>query len=752
MSKKLGTQGTNPLYDFPSDIVPEDEGEKQKWMRACSDAIYMRMSMQYNQNDFENYDFAQGILNEDDFAHMTRIFGGKGNRVLPTPIQAVNGIARMVNDVIGRADEVPFAWEMSVVNPEAISEKLERLVDRQVEKLTRYARQNTGVNTILGRPLHDDDVYPVSPQELESETMLTYQEEDEKQVSMALRYLLEDKKQALKHRFIHGGLYNYIITGKIAFCARIDMANPTFDYIDTKHLIWDWENESPWIQKGRYAGYNFSMTPQAVIDRCPNMTEEEVRMIQTEMTAFAAGTLANSYYWFRHERYRTMNYVGQVQRWKGMKKKLCKITVNPYDADNPHVHFVKKKEEEGEGITYEYRYFNVQFECTRIGNVCYQMRESPLQLADEQEPSEIDLDIIGYIDPIPSLVQIVKPLEKMRIEALSTLSRLTTQTVGRILIVDEAIEQDGPENLYNMFAYRVYKVDSSMEGDQQGQGGSKTKQMPVSVDMGLSDSVNQLMMWLTFLDRTIMNITGMNETYQGGVKSDQGLGVTQLAVHQAQRALQPYYATFNTVVEQVLQKMTDMMRPAWAGKTTTRYWMGDKAANFFSLSPEVPWENRKYGVFMRNTVASEGKRQQLINMAAQLLPITKDPDLAMAIVKMGNAESAPEAEAIFSQGVRAMKKLQAYEMQMREQEIQNQRMAVQGKIQTDAAAEQQKNQTDIAVATIKDKGETQRLIMELEHAEAEQTVEQRGEVQRDMAKHLMQGDLFSMQNLQSQSE
>lgn len=752
--RAIGIKGAG-AFEFPSDIIPEDDDLYEAWMKQWSTAIYRYGTMVLDEKDIENYRHAQGILDESEFDHVTKLYCNPNSRkVLPVRIPKVNALPRIINDIIGQADEQNLSWNVAVVNEDAIVDKLEKLSQKQAEDLTRLARQQAGVTELLGRPVVEgDDNTPVDPAELEQRSMSTFHQENEINISKGLKYLMAKKTSNYRYKLIHQGLYNYAITGKVAFDTMIGMSDPEIEPIDSRTLCYDLESNSPFIQKGRFGGYYFGITPQEVIDKCPNLTEEEITKVQEMTRMFRQGELrGGSSYWFKHKRYNNLYFNGMKQYWKGLRKKLVKLSPNPYDEENPHVHFVSEEEmeawnkkkrllkengiEDTSGVTFERRYFNVVFECTRLTeDICYQMREMPNQLVNEEEPSEQELPLFGVVDDIPSIIELTKALDKLRIEAFTTVSRLTNQAVGKILVVDEATEEDDTDNMYNMMAYRVYRINSAKEGEIQS---GRPPMQPKEIDLGLSSAVNDIMRWIGFIDQNILQITGMNEQYQGNVKSDQGLGVTQLANQSAQRALQPYFATFYTVVEQTLQRVVDLMRPAWAGKTVTKYWMGDKMAEWFSLDPSTDWHADKYGLFLQNTIVDEKRHQFMVQMASQLLPIAKDPEMALAVIKMFNSDSAAEAEQIFEKGIDAMKKLQAEEMKMRQAEMEQRNQAMVQASQIKDKTEADKNQTVITKTGMEQEGETNRLQMELDFQMDEGTVKYKNEINQKIVDNLLE--------------
>lgn len=744
-TKKRDTQRPEML-SFPTNIVPADKTEEKKWAEQMADAIIQYGHSCFNSRDNNNFKYAQGEVPLSEFDHITKLYSNPNNKrfnkILPAKIRQVNAIAHMLNRVVGKVDAQDVKFNASVVNEDAVSTKLEDLSAEATKKLTRMARQTADVTTLLGMPLVEgDDVEPMNPQEVEEMNLSTWQQENEIQVSKALNYLMKKKNNYMKYKFSHQGLYGYLITGKMGFDTLIDLDEPNAQCIDPRFLIYDRSNNSPFIQHGRFAGYYYNGTPQEIIDRCPELEKADVDYLDEISSAFKNATLkGESPEWYIDEDVNLIYMNCYKVYWKALKRVKVKITPNRFDEDNPHVHFIgddeDANEEKGESI--EYRYISVIYECEKLGGrVYYQCRELPNQFIPNDMPAERELPIAGIIDENPCILDLLKPLQNMRIQCFYAIERLVGQAKGKILIVDEAIEENGPENLYNMMAFSVYKINTAKEGEQQLYNGQAGFLAPKEVDMGLSTAVNDLMRMVAFIDQNMNMVTGMGEPYQGVVKSDQGLGVTQTAIEQAQLTLQPYYSVYYTVVEMVLQNLCNLMRPAWADRPKTAYFLGDKGFEFFNLKPDMNWSLDQYGVFVENSVSSNQVREFMIKMATQLLPISKEPEMALSVIKMFNSKSAAEAEEIFEKGIRAMQV-----MKQREQEFAQQQQAaateavVRGNDQKNAM-DHEKNLTILAKEEIAQKGETVRKAMEISHKEDMQETDYNNLMNTKIADHLL---------------
>lgn len=721
---------------FPSNIVPEGDDAQTKWAMDWTDAIVNSSQWNNYPRLNQNYALAMGNLNGDDFAHITQLYTNSTvrNQTLPAKLRAINVIDPLIRRIIGRVEAEGLQFSARVVNEDAVAQKLEDLAAEVAKKLTRYIRQQSGVTEILGTPVEEgDDVEPVIPSQVEDITMATYQQQCEIQITRALTWLLQKQPNNLQYKLMEQCFRNYLISGIMAVDSIIEN-DPDLYVVNPMNLVYDLYSSSPFIHHGRFAGYWCGASPQEVIARYPALTPVEVEKIDMLFRTFQRNGMTQEIapfcYWDKGQNVLVLN-VWKVY-WKAVKKVRVKCSPNRFDADNPHIHFLKKGEtaNESKGEWIEERYVNTVWECTKLGGeIYYQCRELPNQNVPQDEPNHRELPIVGVVDPNPCFVDIVKHLQELRIEAFYTIERLMGQAKGKILIVDEAMDEDPFNNLYSMMAYSVYRINTAREGDQQlGMAGARPME-PKEVDLGLSQAVTDLMRLIAFIDQNLMQVTGINEPAQGIVKSDQGLGVTQAALQQSQLTIQPYYYVWYTTVGMMLQSLVNNMRPAWSGKEKTAYFAGDDGDTFWSLRPGDNWDMNDYGVTLVNSVGATKAREMMVSMASQILPIAKDPELALSVIKMVRAKTDAQAEVIFEKGIEAMRKIRQEEAQMAMEAQAQQSQAVQMQV----AQKQEEANVPIMVAQIKEQGALQRQREKLGHKEDEQTVKFRNNLAQKAA-------------------
>ena len=788
---KASTTQPEPNIFMPSNIVPTKKSEYEAWLRQWVDFVINYGQYCFTDRDAANQNCAMGIVNPGDYSHITDLFvapeggsstanGGnvKQNRgfkkALPAKLRNINGVASMINKGVGRVEGEGFDFSAFVVNNDAISQKLEDFSAEYADKLTRFARQKSGVSDILGGPLVEgDDVEEVLPKEVENANFLTFQQKNEKQVTNGLAYIMNKPNLFMKHKFIEQGLRSYWTTGKMAFDTFIEN-DPNVMFIPPQQLIYELSSNSPFIHQGRYNGYFWYGTPQTILDRCPELTEKEIKMIDADFLTLQGnnGNGGGASTWFRFDApLNTFLFTPYKVYWCADKKEKVRIRPNPFDEDNPQVDFIgecascsgtgkftkdngKKVEctkcngtgegtlrEDGttgsagmkEGDTIEYRYFKTWFEGQKIGSgVYYQCREIPGQHRSQDEPEIVEGPLVGIVDPNPCPVDLVRPLQELRTECWFAIERLIGQAkIGNVLVVDEAGGQDVWGQNYNMMTFGVYVWDSSLEGPD----GQKA-QAPVVKDIGMSQAVTELMRTIAFIDQNIALVSGDNDASKGVIKSDQGLGITQNALQQAQFTLQPYYAMYYTTVKMVLQALCDLMRPAWSGRKKTAFFMGDDGKMFFELDPGSNWHLADYGVFLRNSVEATAAKKYMLSTVQSFLSNTTEPDMFLAALQMIRGKSDAECEEVFKKAVDSIKKAKQLADQMAQQ---NQKAQLQARQQADAAEakiEEQKAGSPVMVAQIQAETKKQLEGIKNQHKEDMNSVEFKNDIAKMMAEIL----------------
>lgn len=726
-----------------------DENPQWQWAVQFGNAIinYGRTNL-IGQDEYL-YSYANARVANGEFTHITDLYAGDFGKALPAYLRQVNQCPAIVNRIVGEADATGIKYAVSVVNTEAVNQKLDKYSAEMAEMITKYARQMGGVSNQLGTSLQDEDEWAMPPVEFEKMGFDNYQIDEEVMIKRGLDYLMRKPDLAYRYKFSHQGLRNYIITGKMAFEVWDDISDPNITPIDSRDLFYILNPNSPFIQHGMAAGRYFAATPQDLIDMMPELSADEVEKLRSLALQYQGGQLGAQLIerngCFEVKMKSRVQYL-YLHCWRfnfrATKRVRVKVVENKYDADNPHIMFVGDNDND-EGANYEYRYVEEIWEGYRYGNIgWYQLRPVPGQHLIGDYLDKKTLNFVGIIDPNPSLVQLIQPFENLRIQVFYAIERLMAQVQGKIMCIDEANESDNADNAYNMKVYSIYRYNSAKEGDMQlqGVGGSKNLNKPEVLDLGLSNAISDLINFVGFLDKNIAQITGITGARIGEVKSDTGLGQMQQSNMASAMATQPYFTAYYTVLGMTLEKVCEQMQRSWGGKDVVKYFLGEKGMELLNLMKESEWNLQRYGVFIENGANDDVVKAKIEALAQQLMPIANDPDLALALVKMMNTNSAKEAERVFEKGIEAMRKFREAQGKSAENAAAMNQKVAQYEEENKNLREQIKAAASEKVAEINKEKDVTVTGMKLSHKEDEQMVKKKDRIDEAVAKHELKQD------------
>jgi len=737
--------------EFPEYIVPaKSKGVKSKkdcaqykWGMRHLDNMYHYGSFYKREHIEKKYQYAEARVNVNEFKHITTMYSNDGSGIekyIPAEIRQVNRIPGMLNRLVGEANTQPIKYSVTAVNSDAVISKLEKFVSEASEKVARMVRQQSGIDKILGSKLYEEDEQLILPQDVEEMNFSNFREADEIMMQDGLNYLMSKTSNAnIRFKLTNQNYRDYLITGEMAAHVYSDLDDPNFKRIDPRDLGYILSPNSPFIHHGQSAWYYFYETPQGLIDLFPELSDSEVRNLQTMHNNFVDGKIneknieemcGTKGFISVKNGYRVLYIACMYGQWRASKRLRVKISENKFDADNPHIHFVDDSDN-SPNSKYEYRYITEIWEGNKIGSFYHMVRPLPGQNMAGDNIREKDLTIVGIVDPNPSLVDLTMPFENLRMQAFYNIERLMGQIQGNVLVFDEAIESDNENNVYNMRANGIWKVNTAKEGDMQLGEGSKNALKPQVMDMAGSAAIGQLMNFVTFLDMNVMMLTGINDARQGLVKSDAGLNVTQNANMASQITTQPYLTTWYTICQIILQKLLEQMKPSWSGKEVTRYFLGDAGYELLQVKPG-DWDANVYGVFVENAANSDMLKNKVIAMAEKIMPISADPDLALSIIKMVNSANANEAIRIFEKGVETIKKLNEQARQDRMASEENMAKVTMAKTQAEMQVENNKVQGGIQEATIAAEAKLKDTEMKLEHKGESMDIQKQNRIDEKM--------------------
>jgi len=242
-----------------------------------------------------------------------------------------------------------------------------------------------------------------------------------------------------------------------------------------------------------------------------------------------------------------------------------------------------------------------------------------------------------------------------------------------------------------------------------------------SIDFTLSQSVSQMTNLKIMLEDTADKLTGISAARAGVSKSGDLVGVTERNVMQSTLITAPLFDLHYNVVGDVLQGLSNLMKPAWGMEGRMANVFGDMGMQTFEIDKSIALD--EYGIFVENSGREVQRKQSMLALMDRYASSGNlDP---MAAIKAVNADNATEIESILTQGLEAVQAA-SLEMEQQQMALQEQTNQInQEKTQVSVKVAQIKAEADIEVQRMKNEADGLNSEAEREHKEDMQGAERR---------------------------
>jgi hypothetical protein len=689
-------------FFLPDLIVPDTKEEIQDWANKILQYTSFASGYQYNFKNIRRYNYRNGTINPSEFEHITKLYclNEKDNTVLPAFIRQINPIDAMVLRQIGNALSQPFTFTTKVNDEESIRSKYEEHIDNSKERVLRMLRQQMQLHKQIGQPLHEGDEIPEDPQEIAGLNFDKAKTKWEEIYQTLIDLVISLPDIQFRYKFFHDALESLIVTNCLAFEVYNDpqLKMPNFRVIDQRDLWTVPSSKSPYIEDSIIAAEIKWQTIEEIISETPELTLEQIEELKKLRSMYFANSLS-TYYVNNQNRFGFTNYDSwfdnyyqgnlsarifkiKVARtwWRASAKKKYLIKEDSLfegetikiKVDEKKAKAAKDKGEKIESSYYEAIWYGKSFGGTMWSSAM------PILYGQTQKdnPFRKKIPLCGIINNRPSFVDGLIDLQNLRIQLWYSLERLFNQISGNILVIDEAAGGSVVENLYNLAAYRILKINTAQEG---GQINPNVANNITTKDMSLGNSIQQLLLAMNYIDQQIAYISGQNDAATGQMKDYASNGLAQQQLAQAQLVNMPRLDDFYTCGQHLLQMICEGIPKSFKGKSVMRHYLSyDSQMKFANLTlPENEKDFPNLSVNVLYSASDVILKNQLIGMANQKLATSTDPILDNAIFKMQLASTAKEAQKIYSDAVDRVLEDKAKQQAIDQQQMQIQLQAQQ---------------------------------------------------------------------------
>jgi hypothetical protein len=587
---------------------------------------------------------------------------------LPAQWNSINKIFPKVMVLLGELMERGYDFEVSAVNKEAKSRKLEAKEEARVMMRLQPILQQIDAHSGLQSA---QPQLPPNEEELDEFFDKNYKEESEIIMYHAIRYLEKRNSWTSERMYLFRDL---LIAGKCIVRNYIKDGMPKAERVDPRFFIFDtfakddFASDSTYFGELEYmplaqAAEEFNI-PMAELQKANNSYRDFMRVLDAKtpgvqrnqsLDVFASLNTQSGLRWFSDTQGGLRVLVCRGY-WMDQKKMKIKESEDKYGT--VHTKRLKSDDKEKEGVTT--KTFKVWRKATIVGGEFMKDWGLTENMARDTEPEKIAEAYPPYTLLLPNFLngRTVSPVERSK--GLQNLKDIITYQVtlamaraGSKGFIYDVAQCPDDWDVDTVIKY-LKTVGIGFINSKQGGTPSQFNQFQ-TFDLSLSESVGQYLELSRWIDTEMDSVFGVNEARQGVVQgASQAVGVTRSALLQSSLTTAPYFKMFDEFSSKVWNHQAKLVKIAWANKEKFAPIIGDTGIDFITNDIELDLDD--YGVFISATpkILDDIANLQQIVMAAlsagqitfaQALTILKEKDVMNGIRKFEKISQEQEKKA-----------------------------------------------------------------------------------------------------------
>lgn len=631
----------------------------KKWYRENADAIInMSKFSTYDgsRKNVINRDLYNSILDITDLTYVTNPYNSKKDWKFPGKLRAYNIIRDKISVLIGEELKRPFNFTAVVANQTAVSEKMDREIEKYREFLMPYI---TGLNP----DLKEEEI----AQKLQY--LSEYSVKDAREIfaneSLKFNILNTDLEEKFNKNFLE-----YLLVGKEVYRVSSDNADPIVRVVDVDNFDCERNRESEYLDSYDWAVEQRYLTPSDILDEFGHMLKEaEADKIEDLRSGYRSSsfTSMNHLVILNDNRSKSIGEVGNLIAvytcvWKGQKR----IGILRYMDDNGEMQellieapYAIDKEMD---VTVEWKWVDVWYECNKIGDDIYVGCKELIPFYDSIDNMVIPSGpYVGILEDY-SLVDIMKPYEYLYDIFMFRMENAFAKAKDKALLMDitqipRSYGMDVDKWMYYLDTLGIAFVNPMEEGVGKFQGQKSAFNQFQAIDLSLASSINSYIQVLDKIDNMCRMLVGIPLQRTGAVSQYELVGNVERVMIQSSNITELIFYKHNQVKKRVLEKLLDVSKVAWSKGKKAQYALSD--LSIASLNIDGPtFTSAYYAVFVSNSTKAFKDMQTI-------------KDLAQAAVSTGKATLSDMAKILQSDSLSQMNvRLEAAEN--RAMEAQNQ--------------------------------------------------------------------------------
>jgi len=690
------------MSQFPKQFLPENE-KTQEWCEKNLDAIVS--ALDYNNQegyisdydkDIKNYRLYNGDVEHDDYSYVTEQYNMPSPATLSNYPLSKNKIDLLCNEDLNR----PIDKSVFAVNMDAALRKEQFKISLIANDLLKEI--NAEVEKVYGMELEmDNKDFPI-PDDIDHFMRFEYKEVIEESIRDGIDYLAEKYKMK---KVFHEGMRDLLVTGKEFYKIYVKNGDPYFRRVDPRTFVFDKSIDSDFLDDAQWAGEERWMSVNEIIDEFRDeLDDDDVRQLEEMRVATNENIdrFNSDFKWIEIDRFKTLKVRVISAEWKSIKTIRVKVSENKYNPEQPFQKVISETYKARKGDNIEYKHVDDIWEGTKIGGkVVVNCRRRPNQVRSVDDAGSTSLSYVGCVfnhttGKSTSLMDVLSHIQMLYNIVMYHIELTMARAGGKAVVYDVSqmpsnVGMDMQEVMYHLKNDGIIPINTRDEG-----GDTASFNQFQQVDFTLSNSVQQLINLKMMLEQTAGQISGVSPQREGSVAQYEYVGNVQRSVVQSSVATGAWFYSHNLVKKQVMEKLANLMKIAWAGGKKAAYIFGDAGYKMLNILPDIALND--YGIFMGDSGKDDALKtqvQQMSQAALQSGTIT-----LLDALKVLKADTMTEAQAVLEQGIEAMQGQQQQAQQAQQQQQQAQAQADESKIQGQIKLAQMEIDGRIQVAQI----------------------------------------------------
>ena len=290
----------------------------------------------------------------------------------------------------------------------------------------------------------------------------------------------------------------------------------------------------------------------------------------------------------------------------------------------------------------EWFWINDAWEGVKAGDVYLGIKSKPNQRRKMDNPYYCALGYVGLIyeatnSKSVSIVDRLKSYLYLYDIISHKLKAVFASDIGQVLLMDiaqiprsEGI--DLAQWMYYMKEMKVAFINSFEEGHKsmaQGKMASSHFNQFQVLNMSLTQSVQQYMNYLSFIDQQIYSVSGVNQQRLGKIHQDEAVSNVEQARASSETITQYLFDGHQEVKRRLYTAVIEVAKIAWKKGMVTQYVNDDLGLEMLNLE-EFEFENSEFSVFVSN-LSKDKEIKQKLDQLAQIAMEQQKADLSTII-------------------------------------------------------------------------------------------------------------------------